>query len=102
MSPPSLRQIEKHIRASARDTANIVLLAHALSRMVERGINHAMVLETLRMGILAREPEPDPRTGRLRYRMQRYVSGVNVGAVVEVDHPDPTIVLITVIEIHRS
>lgn len=102
MSRPSLPQVEKHIRRCAQDTSNIIFLAHAQQRMSERDINHAMVVETLRMGMLAREPEPDIRTGALRYRMERYVAGINVAVIVELEYPDPTLTVITVVEVRRN
>ncbi|XYI33806.1 DUF4258 domain-containing protein [Cupriavidus oxalaticus] len=70
--------------------------------MRSRGINDPMVLETLRKGVIMRTPEPDMRAAGLRCVMERYVSGVNVGVVVLVDHPAPDLTVITVMEVIKG
>jgi hypothetical protein len=99
---PSKRQLERHIQQCAQDSANIVFVNHARDRMRLRKINDPMVLETLRKGLIAREPEPDPKADGLRCVMERYVSGVNVGVVVLVDHPAPDLTVITVMEVKKG
>ncbi|MGH8784229.1 MAG: DUF4258 domain-containing protein [Cupriavidus necator] len=102
MRHPSTRQLEKHIHACAQETSNIVFVAHARDRMRLRKINDPMVLEALRKGVILREPEPDMRASGLRCVMERYVSGVNVGVVVLVDHPVPDLTVITVMEVTKG
>lgn len=102
MPDPSMRQIERHIRASAADSANVVLTDHARLRMRQRHVSLAMVMETLRRGALARPPEPDMRHPGLKCEMRRYVAGVNVAAVVYVEHPASRLIVVTVIDIEGT
>lgn len=102
VSHPSKRQLEKHVRLCAESTSNIVFVHHARERMRLRKINDPMVLETLRKGVIQREPEPDMKAEGVRCLMERYVAGVNVGVVVLVDHPEPDLTVITVIDIKKG
>lgn len=102
MGQPSKHQLEKHVRACAQDTSNIVFVNHARERMLQRRINDPMVLETLRKGVIVREPEPDMRAMGLRCVMERYVSGMNVGVVVLVEHRAPELTVITVMEVTKG
>jgi hypothetical protein len=98
--PPSQRQLERHIRACAQDTANVhIKRKHTVTRMNERGVTRTMVYEVLRQRVIDMTPEPDPKFPGVRCRMRRYVSGKDVGVVVYVDHPGPDLVVITVIDI---
>jgi hypothetical protein len=99
---PSNHQLEKHIRQCAQDSCNIVFVHHARERMRQRRINDPMVLETLRRGVLTREPEPDTKTDGLRCVMERYVSGIDVAVIVLVDHPAPNLTVITVMEVTKG
>jgi hypothetical protein len=67
-----------------------------------RKIHDSMVLETLRKGIIQREPEPDAKADGLRCVMERYVSGIHVGVVVLADHPAPDLTVITVMEVKKG
>lgn len=58
-----------------------------------------MVLETLRFGCMPRKPEPDIKFPGLKCRMERLVSGVNVGVEVSVEYPSPEMTIITVISL---
>ncbi len=102
MVNPSQRQIERYIRNSAADSANVVLTQHARLRMRQRHVSLAMVLETLRRGTMARPPEPDMRHPGLKCEMRRFVAGVNVAVVVYVEHPAPRLVVVTVIDIEGA
>ena len=102
MGTLSKRQFEKHIRSCSENSANIIFVNHARVRMQQRKINDAMVLETLRKGVLHREPEPDLRTTGLRCVMERYVSGVHVGVVVLVEYPAPDMLVITIMEVTKE
>jgi len=96
----SQRQLERHIRDAAKDTANVhVKRKHTVARMNERGITRAMIYEVLRLGVMDRPPEPDPKFPGVRCRMRRYVSGMDVGVVIYVNHPEPDLIVITVIDI---
>ena len=99
MSKPSDRQLERHIRACAADSANVVLTAHAEQRMKQRRITRPMLAETLTHGMLARPPEPDMRHPGVKCEVRRMVSGVNVAAVVYVEYPQPGLTVVTVIDV---
>jgi len=97
--PPSRAQLEKHIRASAENTANVYLTRHAQTRMRERRITWTMLYEALQQGVIDMPPEPDIRHPGVKCRMRRYVAGLDVGAVVYVEHPRPELLVITVIDL---
>lgn len=78
MGLPSDRQLERHIRQSAKDSAHVIYTAHARKRMRERYINDPMVLEVLRMGGFALPPEPDMKHPGLLCRMQRFVTVIDI------------------------
>ncbi len=99
MTKPSQHQLERHIRASAADSANVVMTAHARLRMKQRHVTMPMLMEVLTRGMMARPPEPELRHPGLRCQMRRFVAGVNVAAVVYVEYPTPTLVVVTVIDI---
>jgi hypothetical protein len=97
---PSQRQLERHIREAACDTANIhIKRKHTVARMNQRGITRSMVYEALRLGVIDMTPEPDPRFPGVRCRMRRFVAGKDVAVVVYVDYPGPDLIVITVIDI---
>jgi hypothetical protein len=82
MARLSKKQIERHIRERAQNTANVQLTDHARKRMRERRITLAMVYDVLRKGMLVREPEPSLRLEALECRMERYVESRDIGVVV--------------------
>lgn len=100
MPEPSLRQLERHIRECANDSANVVLTTHARQRMKLRHITLPMVIDTLKRGVLGRPPEPDMRHPGLRCWMQGFVAGMDVAVVVYVEHPAPGLVVVTVIDVN--
>lgn len=102
MASPSNHQLEKHIRLSAQDTANIAFTVHARKRMRQRLISDPMVLEALRKGVLAMPPEPDAKHLGLLCRMQRFVAGVHVAVVVSVQYPADDLVVVTVIDVRKD
>ena len=102
MASPSDRQLEKHIKQSAQDSAHVVFTTHARQRMRQRYLNDPMVLEVLRQGVLATTPEPDIKHPGLKCRMQRFVSGVQVAVVVYVEYPATDLVIVTVIDVKKD
>ena len=102
VASPSARQLEKHIRSSAADTANITWLPHSAQRMRQRKITKAMALEVLRTGVFSRPPEPEMKGPGLRCCMERFVAGVQVAVVVYVEHPAPDLTVVTVIDVNGS
>ncbi len=102
MSTPSDRQLERHVRQSAKDSGHIIFTDHARKRMRQRHINDPMVLEVLRWGALAMPPEPDIRRAGLICRMQRFVAGIQVAVVVYVEYPARDLVVVTVLDVKRD
>ena len=102
MAPPSDRNLEKRIRLSAVDSANVVFTAHSRLRMRQRYINDPMVLDVLRNGIMTSKPEPDMKHTGLKCRMQRYVAGVQVAVVVYVEYPATDLVIVTVMDVKKD
>ena len=99
---PSDRQLERHIRQSAKDSSHVIYTAHARKRMRERYVNDPMVLEVLRMGSFTLPPEPDMTHSGLKCRMQRFVAGMHVAVVVYVEYPETDLVVVTVIDVKKD
>lgn len=102
MGSPSDRQLERHIRQSAKDSTHVVYTTHARKRMRQRHVNDPMVLEVLRQGSLALPPEPDMKHPGLLCRMQRFVAGMQVAVVVYVEYPATDLVIVTVIDVKKD
>ena len=102
MGSPSIHQLEKYIRRMALDSFNVAITNHAAARMKQRKINRPMVFEALQKGVIDRAPEPDIRHGGLNCRMVRYVAGLNIAVVVNVEYPEPDLVVVTVIDITKE
>lgn len=102
MSAPSNRQLERHIRICASNSANVAFAKHAWSQMRARLVNQPMVLQVLRLGRMHRQPEPDIRFTGLKCRMEHFVSGMNVAVVVAVEYPEPGLTVVTVIDITKG
>lgn len=102
MATPSNHQLERHIRQSAADSANVAFVAHAWSRMKTRQVNRPMVMDVLRMGRMFSPPEPDIRFEGLKCRMEHFVAGMNVAVVVAVEYPAPGLTVVTVIDVTKE
>lgn len=102
MTNPSTHQLERHIRKSSAESSNVAFVKHALDQMRSRHVNQAMVMEVLRMGRMYKPPEPDIRFTGLKCRMEHFVSGLNVAVVVAVEHPEPGLTVVTVIDITKG
>ena len=102
MVNPSNHQLERHIRQSSADSSNVAFVKHAWDQMRARHVNQAMVMEVLRMGRMHIPPEPDIRFSGLKCRMEHFVSGINVAVVVAVEHPEPGLTVVTVIDITKG
>ena len=90
---------ERHIRGLARETRSVRFTAHAQTRMSQRAITVPMVLECLRRGVIRRPPEQSIKTGWYECRLERYIAGKNVAVVAAVDEEDPTVIIVTVIDL---
>ncbi|WP_146183279.1 DUF4258 domain-containing protein [Limnohabitans sp. JirII-29] len=102
MGTPSDRQLERHIRQSAKDSTHVIFTTHARKRMRERYINDPMVLEVLRMGSFALPPELNIKHPGLLCRMQRFVAGMQVAVVVYVEYPATDLVIVTVMDVKKD
>lgn len=102
MGSPSDRQLERHIRQSAKDSTHVVYTTHARTRMRQRHVNDSMVLEVLRLGSFPQPPEPDMKHLGLLCRMQRFVAGMQVAVVVYVEYPATDLVVVTVIDVKKD
>ena len=102
MANPSNDQLERHIRQSSADSANVAFVKHALEQMRARHVNQAMAMEVPRMGRMHRPPKPDIRFIGLKCRMEHFVSGMNVAVVVVVEYPEPGLTVVTVIDITKG
>lgn len=98
----SERQLERHIRDSAQDSANVAWTKHADEQLRRRKLNRAMAMEVLRLGVFTRAPEPDIRHRGMKCRLERFVAGVQVAVVVSVDYPAPALIVITVIDVEGA
>ena len=102
MGSPSDRQLERHIRQSAKDSTHVIFTTHARTRMRQRHVNDPMVLEVLRLGNFGLPPEPDMKHPGLLCRMQRFVAGMQVAVVVYVEYPATDLVVVTVIDVKKD
>jgi hypothetical protein len=99
LAEPSKHQLERFIRECAADSQSIAITTHAFNRMRQRKVTNAMLMETLRMGCIRQQPEPDMKFTGLKCRMERLVSGILVGAVVYIEYPTPELTIVTVIDL---
>jgi len=95
-STKSTPQLQKHIRNLARDSAKVAIVLHASVRMRERKISRIEVLECLRQGVIRQTPEPDLKKGDLRCRMEHYVAGRDIAAIVSLSDECPDLLVVTV------
>jgi hypothetical protein len=102
VNAPSDRELERHIRQSAKDSSHVVFTTHARQRMRQRQVNDPMVLDVLRQGSFALPPEPDMKHPGLLCRMQRFVAGMQVAVVVYVEYPATELVVVTVLDVKRD
>jgi hypothetical protein len=57
-------------------------IAHGVLQRLPRG----MVIDVLRLGSLHRIPEPDIKTGDMVCKMERYVAGQHIAAIVALEY----------------
>ena len=90
---------EKHIRGLAPEARSVRFIVHAQTRMEQRAITVPMVLECLRRGVIRRPPGRSIYTGWYECRLERYTAGKSVAVVAAVDEDDPTVIIVTVIDL---
>ncbi len=91
------QQLERHIRQAASDASNVVITAHAHTRMRQRGVLAREVFACLLHGCVHLPPEEDMKTGHLICRMQRYGTARDLAVCVGLDDHNPKLLVITVI-----
>ena len=84
---PTINQWETLIRHLATDSGSVFFTKHALGRMRERHITRQQVMDVLQRGVIRREPEPDLKTGHTQCRMERAITGRNIGVVLALEGP---------------
>ena len=82
---PTKNQWETLIRHLAAESGSVFFTRHALARMRERQITRLQVLEVLQRGVIRLEPEPDIKTGHTLCRMERVITGRNIGVVLALE-----------------
>jgi hypothetical protein len=95
----STAQLAKHIRAVAQDSIRVRLTHHAKVQMKARKVAALEIHECLKLGTIRRQPESNEEKGSLECRMERYVSGRDITALVALCDEDPNLVVVTVFEI---
>jgi len=98
----SKSQWQRHIRVQATTASHVVFTDHALTRMRQRRISRLEAFEILKKGVIRREPEPNLRRGTLECRMEYYVAGRHLALVAAVDTADPTVIVVTVIDLDKE
>jgi Domain of unknown function (DUF4258) len=59
------------------------------------------VLEVLERGRIVRRPEPNPAHGSLECRVQQFLAGREVAVIAALSDEDPTVVIVTVIDVDK-
>ena len=92
-------QLQALIRTVSRDSSRVAFTNHVLLRMKERRITRDMALEVLRNGLLSREPEPNLAKGSIECRMEKFMTGRDIGIVVALSDDEPDLIVITAMEL---
>ena len=96
--PQTNVQWERHIRAVAQKSANVVITDHVQVRMVGRNVLISEVFDCLRHGSIVRPPRKHPETGNLVCRMEFLANGRVLTVAVDVEgHYPQMVVTVTVI-----
>lgn len=69
----------------AAESGSVFFTRHALARMRQWQITRLQVLEVLQRGVIRLEPEPDIKTGHTLCRMERVITGRNIGVVLALE-----------------
>lgn len=102
MASWSKSQWQRHIRIAVSAPERIVFTNHAMEKMRTRRVTRSEAMEVLNKGIIRREPEPNLRRGTLECRLEYYVAGRDLALVAAVDSGNPTVVVVTVIDLDRE
>ena len=88
-------QLAKLIRDTSKASSSVIFTTHAGAQMKSRKITSLEVYECLRSGTIRRKPEPNEEKGSLECRMERYISGRNLGVVAAISDEDPSVIVVT-------
>jgi hypothetical protein len=92
----SNRQLQAHVRLTAKDSSKVFFTEHAFFRMAIRSVSDLEVMHCLRNGLIERPTQIDKRTGAVKCRMEHFGSSRNLAVVVALDNNDPDLVVVTV------
>ena len=95
-------QWQRHIRLAVTTAENVIFTDHALLRMRQRQVSRMAAVEILKKGVIRREPEPNLRRGTLECRVEHYIAGRNLALVAAVDAANPTVVVVTAIDLDKE
>lgn len=93
----SRQQLERHIRAIAKDSSNVIITDHARVRMKARNVLDIEVVHCLQHGRIRIEPEEDIKTGHLVCRMECYGASRNFAVCAALSQGGPSVLVVTVI-----
>lgn len=93
-------QLERLIRATAKDTQAVIITVHAGVRMKQRKVGAQEIYECLQNGNIRQQPEPNHVKGSLECRMERYVAGRNIAVVAAICDEDPDVIVVTVFAVN--
>jgi Domain of unknown function (DUF4258) len=97
----SVAQLERLIRGRAAQPMQVRLTVHALARMKLRQVLRDEVLEVLERGRIVGRPEPNLAHGALECRVQQFLAGREIAVVAAVSDDEPTVVVVTVIDVDK-
>lgn len=97
----SLLQLQRLIRQRCADPGATFFTIHRRLRMRQRHVSMALVLDVLRKGQLRRPAEPDPRHGSVVCRMEHFVAGRELAAVVALSDEEPGVLVVTIIDLEE-
>ena len=95
----SKSQLQALIRTVSRDSSRVAFTNHVLIRMKKRQITRGMALKVLQKGLLIREPESNLAKGSIECRMERFMTGRDIGIVVALSDDEPNLLVITAMEL---
>lgn len=92
----SNRQLQNHIRQTAKDSSKVFFTEHACIRMLSRFVSDHEVMHCLQSGLIERPATIDRKHDVVKCRMEHFGSSRNLAVVVALDNADPDLVVVTV------
>lgn len=90
------RQLQSHIRQTAKDSSKVFFTEHACTRMSSRSVSDREVMHCLQSGLIQRPATIDRKNGVVKCRMEHFGPSRNLAVVVALDNADPDLVVVTV------